>query len=242
MKLKKYYENNSHFIFFSDLSKFKTKNELLNSAKYIEKIIEKLKNENKNIILPTYNLFFPETKITDFTSNHITTGYLNKYLLKKFKFKRTLNPMYNYALLGPDKNNILNCKQSTAWGEDSVIKYLIDKNTIGVGINIDLLKFNWMVIHYLEEKYKVPYRFYKIFKGYNRTIKKRVTEKMYVRRLNSKTSESYKLINIIKKKKLLKKEKIKNNEFSFMSLKSYFELGDKKINKNIMYFKKNEKK
>ena len=206
MKLKKYFENNSHFIFFSDLSRSKTKKELINSVKYIEKIINKLKNENKNVILPTYNLLFPKTKITDFSSDSITTGHLNKYLLKKFKFKRTLRPMYNYAILGPDKNNILNCKQSTAWGEDSVIKYLIDKDAIGVGINLDLSKFNWMVIHHLEEKYRVPYRFYKIFKGYNKTIKKKVTEKMYVRHLHLKTSESFKLLNIIKKKKLLKKK------------------------------------
>ena len=23
--------------------------------------------------------------------------------------------MYNYSIIGPDKKNILNCKQSTAW-------------------------------------------------------------------------------------------------------------------------------
>ena len=236
MELEKYFKDSSHFIFFSDLSKLKTKNELINATKYTEKIIEKLKNKNKNIILPTFNLFFPETKTTDFSINCITTGYLNKYLLKKFKFKRTKAPMYNYAIIGPDKNNILNCKQSTAWGEDSVIKYLIDKDTIGVGINIDISKFNWMVIHYLEEKYKVPYRFYKTFIGYNKTLKNKVSETMYVRKLNLKTSESFKLLKILNKKKLLKKKLYKKLNFSFMNLQTYYQFGNIKLEKNKNYF------
>ena len=49
--------------------------------------------------------------------------------------------MFNYSIIGPDRKNILNCVQSTAWGEDYVIKYLIDRETIGVGINIESSKF-----------------------------------------------------------------------------------------------------
>ena len=70
--------------------------------------------------------------------------------------------MFNYSIIGPDRKNILNCVQSTAW-EKIVIKYLIDRETIGVGINIESSKFNWIVIHHLEEKYQVPYRFFKLF-------------------------------------------------------------------------------
>ena len=89
---------------------------------------------------------------------------MNKYLTKKYKFKRTKNRCFNYAMIGPDPKILLKMHSKTAWGEDSVLKYLIDKNTIGVGWNINTSKFNWLVVHYLEEKYKVPYRYYKIFR------------------------------------------------------------------------------
>ena len=242
MKLEQYFAKNSHFLFFSDLSKITSKEKFLNTIKEVEKLIKILKRKNKNIILPTYNLYFPETKFTDFSNDSITTGYLNKYLTNNFKFKRTERPIYNYAVLGPDKQNIIKCNQTTAWGEDSVLKYLIEKETIGVGINIDISKFNWMVIHYLEEKYKVPYRFYKTFNGYNKILKKKVSEKMYVRSLNKKTSESYKLIKLLKKKRLIKKKHIDDINFSFMNLKIYCKLGEDKIKKNKLYFCKNEKK
>ena len=96
-------------------------------------------------------------------------------------------------------------------GEDSVLKYLIEKDTIGVGINIDVSKFNWMVIHYLEEKYKVPYRFYKTFNGYNKMLKK-VSEKMYVRRLNQKLLKVT-LVRNMRKTEILKKN-FKDTNFS----------------------------
>ena len=43
--------------------------------------------------------------------------------------------MYNYAVLGPNTKKILNLKQSTAWGDDSVIGFLSnDKDTLGLGL------------------------------------------------------------------------------------------------------------
>ena len=150
--------------------------------------------------------------------------------------------MFNYSIIGPDRKNILNCVQSTAWGEDSVIKYLIDRETIGVGINIESSKFNWIVIHHLEEKYQVPYRFFKLFSGYNTDLKKKVFEKMYVRRLKPKTIETHTLVKNMKKTGLIKEKTFKDINFSFMNLNTYYKLGSEKIKKNIMYFFKYEKK
>ena len=99
MKLEQYFGKKFAFLFFSDLSKITNKEKFLITIKEIETLIKKLKRKNKNIILPTYNLFFPQTKFTDFSNNNITTGYLNKYLTNKFKFKRTKRPIYNYAVL-----------------------------------------------------------------------------------------------------------------------------------------------
>ena len=72
--------------------------------------------------------------------------------------------MYNYAVSGPNAEYICNLHQSTAWGDDSVLGYLVNNNSYGLGINIDPKIFNWLVIHYCEEDSKVPYRYFKTLK------------------------------------------------------------------------------
>ena len=117
---------------------------------------------------------------------------------------------------------------------------MIEKDTIGVGINIDVSKFNWMVIHYLEENI-VPYRFYKTFNGYNKMLKKSF-RKMYVRGLRAKTIESYTLVRNMRKTGNIKEKNFKDTNFSFINLNTYYKLGSQKIKKNILYFCKYEKK
>ena len=201
--MKKILQNSNNIIIFSDLQNliFKHKKEEIN--KNIEELYKYLKNTNKNIILPTFNLNFPKTKKTSHSCSDITTGYLNKYLVKKFKFKRSNKPMYNYAVNGPDAKKISNMKQTTAWGGDSVLGYLVTNKSYGLGINIDPKIFNWLVIHYCEEASKVPYRYFKTFNGKNLSTKKKVKEKMYVRDYKKNKIEDGRKINkILLKKKL----------------------------------------
>ncbi len=192
----------NYVLIFSDFSRnvFSKKEfdkMLSNSLVMIEKIIKK----NYTVVIPTYNLKFPKTKIAGKSTNFITTGYFPKYLIKKFKFRRTNRPMYNYAVIGKNSNNIISLKQNSAWGEDSVISYLVKNNAIGIGINVDIENFGWVVIHAAEEKFKVPYRYYKKFNGINLTSKKKVSEKMYVRNYDTRlTTNSNKLYNKIKYK------------------------------------------
>ncbi len=197
-----------NIIIFSDLlSLISNKKKFSFTIKEFEKIIKVLiKNEN-TIILPTYNLNFPKVKFTGRSDKFITTGSMIKHILRKFKFERTKKPMYNYAVLGPNTKQILDLKQSTAWGNDSVIGYLSNnKNTLGLGVNTDLLSFTWVTIHSCEEKLKVPYRFWKIFRGKNVDTGKEVYERMFVRRLNDNEKD-------LKQKKILKKLVSENKLF-----------------------------
>tara|TARA_B100001057_G_C22813238_1_gene936308 strand:- start:165 stop:881 length:717 start_codon:yes stop_codon:yes gene_type:complete len=202
-KLKK-----KNIIIFSDLLNLISQKKKLSFAiKEFEKIVKVLIKNKNTIILPTYNLNFPALKFTSRSEKFITTGSMIKHILRKFKFKRTQKPMYNYAVLGPNTKLILDLKQSTAWGNDSVIGYLSNnKDTLGLGVNTDLLSFTWVTIHSCEEKLKVPYRFWKIFRGKNLDTGKEVYEKMFVRRLNEKKRD-------LKQKEILKKLKKENKLF-----------------------------
>ena len=42
------------------------------------------------------------------------------------------------AVIGKKSKSIISLKQSTAWGENSIISYLSKQKAIGIGINIDI--------------------------------------------------------------------------------------------------------
>lgn len=243
MKLPKEIEENDLMLIFSDFYKFFFKKDYNKTLKEAENLIKLLIKKKKTIVLPTFNLFFPKTKLTSFSKDDITTGYFNRYLIKKYKFKRTKKPMYNYAVIGPQSKKILSLKQSTAWGEDSVIGFLVNSKSLGLGINVESKKFNWLAIHYCEEKAKVPYRYYKKFNGYNSDLKKKVFEKMFVRNLETNKIEDGRKLNLkLIKQKKIKTKKINSFEVSFVNLNDYSLEAEKLLKKNIYSLVKQDKK
>jgi len=241
MNFQKNFEKYQHVLIFSDLYKIFLKEDHSKILKQVDKIVISLMKKKKTIILPTFNLFFPKTKITSFSSDHISTGYLNRYLVKKFNFERTIRPMYNFAVMGPNSKQILALKQSTAWGENSVIGYLINSNALGIGINVDIKSFNWLAIHYCEERAKVPYRIYKNFNGFNYDLKKKVSEKMYVRKLSMNKIEDGRKLNkrLIKLKKIITR-KFYDLDISFLNLNEYKKEAEKLLKNNIYSLVKEE--
>ena len=197
-------KNSKNIIIFSDLQSLIFKYDIKEINTNIIKLFWYLKKMNKNIILPTFNLNFPESKQTSLLTRDITTGYLSKFLIKKFKFSRSKRPMYNYAVNGPNEKQICNLKQSTAWGNDSVLGYLVKNEAYGLAININPKIFNWLVIHYCEENSKVPYRYFKTFNGKNISTRKNIDSDT---KSNNKTRKKRSELSI-SATKTIKKENI----------------------------------
>jgi aminoglycoside 3-N-acetyltransferase len=218
--------NNKNIIIFSDLLSLITKEKKIKVViKEFEKIVSQLIDNNNTIILPTFNLKFPSLKKTGYGENFITSGTMIKIILKKFNFKRTKKPMYNYAVIGPNSKKIINLKQTTAWGDDSVIGYLSNnKDTLGLGVNTDLLSFTWVTIHCCEETLKVPYRFWKTFRGKNLDNGKNVYEKMFVRHLDKEIVDlkQRNILNKLHKEKKLFIKKGRHVNYSLIYLKEYY--------------------
>ena len=224
---------NEKVIIYSDLSFLLIKNKpktIVDNALKIIKILVKNKN---TIIIPTFNFNFAKTKKTSNNPDLITTGYLNKFLLKKYDFKRTIKPIYNFAVFGPKALDILNLKQKTAFGEDSVIGHLSLNKSVCLGIGIEPTNFNWVTIHVCEELAKVPYRFFKKFDGLNLNTRKKVTEIIFVRKKKYNVENTGTKINnnLIKRKKITKKI-FKNIDVINLKLKDYFKEGMKLLKTN----------
>ena len=240
---KKIINKTDYILIFSDLFELFLKHDENKIILSLEEIIDFLIKKKKTIILPTFNLNFPKTKKTSFSPEFIQTGFANKYLIEKYDFKRTKKPMYNFAVLGPKYNSILKLKQSTAWGENSVIGHLVKKKSTAIGLNINKKTFDWHVIHHCEEMFKVPYRYYKIFSGRNLDLNSKVYEKMYVRDLKSNyIRDGSKLNNILIKKRRIKNFNYKIINISLLNLYDYYIEAEKLLRKNIYSLVKNEKK
>ena len=220
-------------IFFSDLSFLIIK---IGHKKLVNNIIEIIETliKNKNtIILPTFNFNFAQTKKTSFADKFITAGYLNKYLLNKYKFLRTKKPIYNYAVFGPEQEKILELEQTTAFGPNSVVGHLSIHGAVAIGIGLDLLNFNWLTIHVCEEISKVPYRFYKKFYGKNIDTREDVSEKIFVRKKKINLENTgVKIYYNLKKQKKINIYKFKKMDIASVNLNDYYKIGIQFLKKN----------
>ena len=81
--------------------------------------------------------------------------------LKEYKVKRSLDPIFSYAIKGKLKKKLLRSKVEVCFGEQSIFKKIEDYNFKIFGFCCPLNTMSF--IHYIEKKMGVKYRFSKIF-------------------------------------------------------------------------------
>jgi aminoglycoside 3-N-acetyltransferase len=236
-KLEKY----QYIIIFSDVFKLMLKNKegFNNFCTELENYIHYLRRD-KTILLPTFNLGFYKSLQTGNDPKYISTGYLNKFLSKRINFHRSKRPIGNFSVIGKNKKKILELKQQTLFGEDSIISFLAKNQTLGMGVGIDPENFAWTVNHVCEEDMRVPYRFFKRFKGLNCDTNERVEEKVFVKKQRMKIINDETIIP----KELLKKKKINKVNYKkinliFTNLNDHYKEGIRILKKDLYGLTKN---
>ena len=119
---------------------------------------------NRTILLPSFSNDIIKYKKFDLTRSIPYTGMLPKYCLKKGKFKRTFSPLHGFLVKGPGSKEILNLRQFSTWGKNSVFEWLEKKNARWVTINLKWSE-GCAFYHRSEELTKVPYRYYLNYYG-----------------------------------------------------------------------------
>ena len=167
-----------------------------------------------SLIIPVFDEDSVKRKFFDRKRSVGQTGIFGNYLLKK-KFKnRTLHPLNSFLFFGRDEKKILNLEYINSEGEDSIWPYLIINKfkifTIGYHYALSST-----IIHYLERKAKVNYRFDKKFKIKYKNINGKVSNKFFyffARKLDicDYSSITKKCDKLLKSKKIYKFHKYKN--------------------------------
>jgi len=151
--------------------------------------------EKGTLIFPTFTFSFCKSGLFDIDNSSSEMGVLSESARKREDSIRTNNPIYSVCVLGYLKEKFLKVSKSTCFGKGSIFEFLHELNhsegalnkvkfvTIGVKYPPEALTF----VHYLEEKMRVPYRYYKTFHGHiiNKDNKKEVNIEFYVRDLEA---------------------------------------------------------
>lgn len=151
------------------------------------------------LIMPTFTYSFCKNEVYDKLNSPTKMGALNEYFRKQAGVKRTNDPIFSFAIKGAKEELFL--KDTTScFGENCVYDILTQEN--GKYILFGSTTGHTLT-HYIEEEYRVDYRYFKDFHGkiideQNRMHDKKI--KFYVRHLDKKSLTNVDNINYITKK------------------------------------------
>tara|TARA_B100000989_G_scaffold294370_1_gene273375 strand:- start:14878 stop:15654 length:777 start_codon:yes stop_codon:yes gene_type:complete len=250
---------NNKLDFFKDLKKilniiYRKKNDIfvfqtdiVNSLRYYNLAGPTVVN---NILINIEKIFFDKTILFPAFSNDLAlkkkydvklskpyTGIIPNTALASNKYFRTESPLHSFLVKGKMLNDIKKLKQETTWGDGSIFDWLYRNNALWVSLNLDLNR-GCAVHHMAEEKTKVPYRFYKIFRGKmydNGKYKKEVFEKKFsYYKMYSKLLNYNKWTSIMREKKDFNKIMVSKGLFANISPVS------KIVDRSMIFYKNNQ--
>jgi len=178
------------------------------------------------VIMPVFNWDYCHGSIFDPLETVSQVGILTENFRRRRGVLRNISPPWcTYAAAGKKAGEIAEINGTSAFGSDGVSQYLLDENVryvlIGCNYNDSVIH-----VHWLEEKFEVPYRYWKQFKGkvrINSEIINNVSY-MYARRLDVDTRiDSHRLTSEFEKTGKVKIEKIGLGELRSFRAKDYVE-------------------
>lgn len=153
----------------------------------LDKIIDCLQEvvgETGTLLFPTFNWGFCKGRAFDYCKTLGQTGILSNRALVRTDFKRTCHPIYSFAVWGKGTEELVSLQNKSSFGEDSPFAWLHRHK--GKNLVIDASGY-FTFLHYVEEKFGVPYRYIKDFsadyKDKNGNVSNR-SYSMYVRDLD----------------------------------------------------------
>lgn len=127
------------------------------------RVFQALADRGVTLAFPAFTFSFSKGNVFDPLHTRSETGILADWILDLADSVRTDHPMYSFAVLGPLKEDLLRCKNTTTFGDDSTFAYFerCDARIVMMGCD-------WSYctqFHRSEESANVPYRFHKDITG-----------------------------------------------------------------------------
>lgn len=148
----------------SDLKSFGRPVSRITRTEFLGAFIEALLRvvgENGDLIMPAFSYNFCKNEVFDPENSPSTVGILTEYFRKLEGVKRSNEAIFSVCALGGQKEYFTDVG-TDCFGEKSIFEKLYDKNTRIVFLGET---FDMTYLHFIEQRYGVPYRFIKEFKG-----------------------------------------------------------------------------
>ncbi len=196
----------------------------LNSTKFDKEILNSYLNmlidffyPHGTLIVPTFTYNMTSDKPFDKLNTPSEIGMFSETFRKKPNILRSNHPIFSVCGLGKHSKKLTNYNLNDCFGSNSFFDLFTKLNGKIVCMGCQLERITYL--HYVEQKYKVHYRYIKnflcAFKENNK--KKKIKVKYYVRDLNKNASLDFKYFSP-KIKNIMKKSKF--GRFEFTSIES----------------------
>lgn len=120
-------------------------------------------DSNATLIMPTFTYSYCKQQVYDVRNSPSTMGILTEYYRRLPECKRTLDPIFSFAISGKNANYYLHADVHSCFGIDCVYDLLTKRN--GKIVILGDRRTGYTYAHYVEECVKVNYRYYKTFSG-----------------------------------------------------------------------------
>lgn len=191
----------------------------------IETLIEAV-GEDGTVVMPVFNWDYCSGSVFDPLETPSQTGVLTEFFRRRPGVLRScIPPWCTFAARGNRANEIVAIKGTSSFGPDGILQYLYDINAkyvlLGCSYNEGAVH-----VHWLEEKYEVPYRYWKQFAGkvkLNGELQDNVSQ-MYARRLDINTDiDTHPLTDIFDTTYKVKREPLGLGHVRCFRVKDYVE-------------------
>ena len=206
------------------------------SNKFYEKFLNfllKRIGKKGTILIPTYNYDFTKGRIFDRDKSKSNVGSFGNYLIKRYSKNRTFEPIFNHIVFGKLKSLIFNSQIDESFGNKSVFSKM-EKNDFKV-VCFCCSPSTMTLIHFVEKKMNVKYRYNKYFIGYlkDKKNKKKITLKYHVgkKKIDYSLKEE-KILDLIDQKNFIESTYGRFNCYSVRAKYLINELKRKIKNKN----------
>lgn len=149
---------NSKFVYiYSDFRLFFKKENF--SKTKMNKFLNLFLKRGITCITPAFS--YTKSGIFNVKKTKSRVGFLSNYMMKNHKFVRSNHPIFSYVAVGKRKS-LLKKLGKSAFGKNSLHHQLLNKNCFFLNFNRPLKEGNTLM-HHIEQKNRVNYRYEKTF-------------------------------------------------------------------------------
>ncbi|MDO9545170.1 MAG: DUF4910 domain-containing protein [Pelolinea sp.] len=133
------------------------------ACSFLQECFEETLGENGTLVVPTFNYNFCKGKPYIHEKTPSQVGIFSDHVRKDKRAVRSFHPIYSFAAIGPQADELLKDVGKSSFGINSVFERLLAVDAKMVFFNVSMAFCTF--VHHIEQQLNVEYRYLKYFSG-----------------------------------------------------------------------------